>query len=266
MSQHRIILFVGKRNTGKSVLMNDIMYHLSKKVDFGIAMTPTEETAQAFRAHMPDQCIYSGFDSAKVDAMLRIQRELCKQHKARSLFIALDDCMYDKKVLKGLSMRDLFMNGRHLHITLLNAMQYVMDMGPDLRTQVDYVFALRENIIANKHKLWKFFFGMFETYAEFNRVMEKCTENYSCLVLDNTSRSNDISDCVFWYRADIDIPDFKMGSDVYWRMATRSQPTEEERCQAEIERLNDEAEEKRVEEKHKITLVTKKDEISRPAE
>ena len=72
-------------------------------------------------------------------------------------------------------MRDLFMNGRHLSITFCNAMQYVMDMGPDLRTQVDYLFALRENIHSNKQKLWKYFFGMFNKYDEFNRVMEKCT-------------------------------------------------------------------------------------------
>ena len=39
---------------------------------------------------------------------------------------------------------------RHYKITFLNAVQYVMDLGPDLRTQVDYVFALSENIISNK--------------------------------------------------------------------------------------------------------------------
>ena len=162
LKPHRIIIVVGKRGTGKSVLQRDLMYHLAGKLDFGLAMTPTEETADTFREHMPDSWIYNNFSSAKLDTMLNMQRDLVKTKKARSLFILLDDCMYDKKILKGLGIRDLFMNGRHLNITLCNAVQYVMDMGPDLRTQVDYVFALRENIISNKNKLWKYFFGMFE--------------------------------------------------------------------------------------------------------
>ena len=53
-----------------------------------------------------------------------------------------------------------------LRLYFVVAMQYVMDMTPDLRTQVDYVFALRESIISNKHKLWKYFFGMFEKFEE----------------------------------------------------------------------------------------------------
>ena len=44
----------------------------------------------------------------------------------------------------------LLSHTRHYKITFLNAVQYVMDLGPDLRTQVDYVFALSENIISNK--------------------------------------------------------------------------------------------------------------------
>ena len=61
MKRHRIILFVGKRGTGKSILLNDIMHCIHDKVDFGLAMTPTEETAETFREHMPEQWIYSNF-------------------------------------------------------------------------------------------------------------------------------------------------------------------------------------------------------------
>ena len=107
-----------------------------------------------------------------------------------------------------------------------------MDMGPDLRTQVDYLFALRENIHSNKQKLWKYFFGMFNKYEEFNRVMDKCTENYSALVLDNTcAKSNQVTDCIFWYKADPTLPGFKMGKQLYWNVSRRCQrtgPPEEE--------------------------------------
>ena len=99
-------------------MQRDLLYHLREKVDFGVAMTPTEESQSMFAEHMPESWIYNGFYSAKLDQMLNLQRELCKEKKQKSLFLLMDDCMYDKKVLKGLGMRDLFMNGRHLSMTL----------------------------------------------------------------------------------------------------------------------------------------------------
>lgn len=238
---------------GNSVLQRDLLYHLSQKLDFGLAMTPTEESADTFRCHMPDSWIYNGFSTSKLDSMLNMQREMVKQKKARSLFIVLDDCMYDKKILKGLGIRDLFMNGRHLNITLCNAVQYVMDMGPDLRTQVDYVFALRENIISNKNKLWKYFFGMFEKYDDFARVMDKCTENHSCIVMDNTTGSCNVEECIFWYKATIDLPDFKIGKPIYWKLSNDYMKTEEDKLREEKQDMEEKQE--RAEPKKRISAV-----------
>jgi hypothetical protein len=238
LKPHRIIILVGKRGTGKSVLQRDLLYHLSDRLDFGLAMTPTEESSETFREHMPDSWIYSSFSATKLDAMLNMQREMVKTKKQRSLFIIMDDCMYDKKILKGVGIRDLFMNGRHLSITLCNAVQYVMDMGPDLRTQVDYVFALRENIIANKSKLWKYFFGMFEKYDDFARVMDKCTADHGCIVMDNTTGSCNVDECIFWYKASLDLPSFKIGKEVYWRLSETYNKTEEEIRHEEQETLS----------------------------
>lgn len=228
LKPHRIILFVGRRGSGKSTVQRDIMMHISSKVDFGLAMTPTEETMGMFRKHMPDNWIYPGFNAAKLDSMLSLQRELGKQGKMRNLFILMDDCMYDKKVMKGTGIRDLFMNGRHVKVTFMNAMQYIMDMGPDLRTQVDYVFAMKENIIANKSKLHKYFFGMFDKFDDFSRVMDRCTENFGCIVLDNTAPTGRLEDSVFWYKATLDLPPFKMGKPLYWKLAAQLQKSEEE--------------------------------------
>ena len=82
----------------------------------------------------------------------------------------------------------IFMNGRHWKILFMITMQYCMDLPPALRANIDYVFILRENIIQNREKLWKNFFGIFPTFDSFSEVMNACTENYECLVLDNTSK------------------------------------------------------------------------------
>ena len=95
-------------------------------------------------------------------------------------------------------------------------MQYCMDLTPDLRANIDYIFVLRENILQNREKIYKNFFGIFPTFDMFNQVMNSCTENFECLVLDNTSRSNKIEDCVFWYKAKLH-DNFRIGSPALWQ-------------------------------------------------
>jgi hypothetical protein len=56
---------------------------------------------------------------------------------------------------------------------------------------------------------------MFPTFEVFSQVMDQCTENFECLVIDNTSNSNKLEDCVFWYKGDIH-ENFKLGSNQFW--------------------------------------------------
>ena len=264
MKKHRTILMIGKRGTGKSTLLKDIMFHLHKNVDFGIAMTPTEESCEMFRCHMPEAWIYNSFNAGKLDQMLQMQRQLGKKNKQRDLYVVMDDCAYDKKVLKGVGIRDLFMNGRHLHVTLMYAMQYIMDMGPDLRSQCDYIFALRESIISNKQRLWRYFFGMFDKYEDFSRVLDRCTENHCCLVLDNTAKTSRLEDTIFWYRADLNHPNFPMGKPVFINMARKAAKTEGEIEHEEEQRLLLLRQAEREKKKSaRITTIERKDEKGR---
>lgn len=221
MKNDRILILVGRRGSGKSKLMADTLYNMRDAFDFGIAFSPTEESARFFRRHMPEACFYSDYDESRLASLLEAQTKDARKHGEcrRKCFCVMDDCMFDKRVLKSLAMRDLFMNGRHKKTFFLNAMQYVMDMSPDLRSQCDYVMALKENILSNKQRLYRYFFGMFDTYEEFARVFDACTQNYEALVLDNTSPSTDFRDNVFWYKAQVDLPEFKLCRPMIWKLA-----------------------------------------------
>jgi hypothetical protein len=219
MRRDSIVLLVGKRGTGKSCLMKDICYHMRDKVDFGVAMSPTEECTESMSQFLPSSWVYSDYNEKVVDTLLRTQRSQWKTGRGYNCFVLLDDCMYDKKILKSKTMRQLFMNGRHRRIFYILAMQYVLDMPPDLRSQVDYVFALRDTIISSREKLWKQFFGFFQTYSSFSTAMDSCTENYECLVYDGkAAKTNNIEDCIFWYKSEVNIDTFKMGSPVFWKL------------------------------------------------
>ena len=211
-------VFIGKRGTGKSTLAIDILYHC-RKIPLGIVMSATEEGNEFYQKYVPDSLVYGDYDATTIENVIATQKKKIKSKngKDNDIFILLDDCMYDKGIMtKDKSIRGIFMNGRHWKIMFILTMQYCMDLPPALRGNIDYVFVLRENIIQTQKKLYDKFFGIFPTFKEFQQVMNKCTEGHDCLVLDNTSLSNKIEDCVFWYRAKPNRK-FHIGSKELWK-------------------------------------------------
>lgn len=213
-------VFIGKRGTGKSTLISDIMYY-HRTIPYGVIMSGTEDGNGFYGKYFPDLFIHSEFKSEALEKLIKQQKKVVKEEKEKHrghVFLLIDDLMYDKKMIRDKNMRQIFMNGRHWRILFFLSMQYCMDLPPDLRANIDFVFLLRENIVANQMKLWKNFFGIFPTFQSFQETFVACTENFECLVLDNTSKSNKIEDCVFWYKA---VPDrkYKIGSKKLWEFA-----------------------------------------------
>lgn len=227
VKEHRIIFLIGKRHTGKTVLMRDVLSQMPRP-DFVMGMTPTDDTVNTFKEFMPESCIFTSFSQEKLERMLSLQRELIRRGKKRSCLLIMDDCLYQKGVLKSTAMRDLFFNGRHLNCGLICACQYLMDISPELRTNIDYLCTMRENTISNRQKLHKFFFGQYARFDDFDKVMTACTQNYSALIMDATIASTSSSDTVFWYRARTQIPPFRIGSPALWNLSQKHCRSEEE--------------------------------------
>ena len=210
---------IGKRGNGKSTIVKDIMYNLRDKFHFGIHISPTEDSNGQMQGVMPRACIYTSFDDSIVTRSLNFQKKVSRGGgQQRNIFISTDDCMFDPKTLKGKGVREGFMNGRHRNIFLINAVQYMMDIPSGLRGQIDYVFATRDNIISQRDKLWRYFFGMFADFRDFSAVMDQCTEGFNCIVIDNTIRTNNPEECIFWYNANPDLPSFRLCDSVYWNL------------------------------------------------
>jgi hypothetical protein len=149
--------------------------------------------------------------------MIDRQRRRAKEGTIEPTVLILDDCMYEgRKMLKNTALRQLFYNGRHLKITLLLTSQYLLDLPPEIRCNVDLLFVLKDNVIGSRLKLYNHFFGMFPTFSSFSSTMDATTNNFEALCLDNRSRSNDVSECAFYYKAK-ERGDFKMCRSDTWR-------------------------------------------------
>ncbi len=218
--KHRIWLIIGPRGSGKSVLLNDILYHTRKQYDFGVAFTATTSTVETFKQFLPHHLIYEkGYDYDIGDQFLSVCKKLTAAGKQRATLVCLDDCMFDNKVMKSDAMTEIHLNGRHSGITLMNTTQYVMGtVPPAVRTNVDYVLVLQDSVLANRKRLFEYFFGNFPTFKEFDRVMTQVTENHGCLVLDKTQTSAKVCDTIFYYKATPKLPSFRIGKRIFFGM------------------------------------------------
>ena len=130
-----VIVLIGRRDTGKSFLVQDLMFH-HQDIPIGTVISGTEAGNGFFAAHVPKLFIHDAYNTAIIENILKRQKAVLKQvkkemdtYKKSSIdprtFVVLDDCLYDNKWTKDVMMRLLFMNGRHWKIMLVITMQYL---------------------------------------------------------------------------------------------------------------------------------------------
>ena len=221
-----MIVLIGKRDTGKSFLVRDILANCREAFPIGTVISGSEVASPFFQDLVPSKLIHDKYNPQIV--MNSIKRQMAvKQARNNEMrngghsntdpraFLILDDCLYDKTWMNEESTRYVFMNGRHIDLATLITMQYPLGVPPNLRTNIDFVFILRENVLGNRKRIYDNYAGMFPTFQMFCQFMDQCTENYECLVVCNGIQSNRLEDQVFWYKAS-EHPPFKMCDQSLW--------------------------------------------------
>ena len=233
-----VIVLIGRRDTGKSFLVRDLLYY-HQDIPVGTVISGTEAGNGFYGRLVPKLFIHDEYNSAIIENILKRQKVVLKEVKKYRetykkpsdidprAFVIMDDCLYDNTWSRDKMMRLLFMNGRHWKIMLVITMQYPLGIPPNLRTNIDYVFILREPYIANRKRIFDNYAGMFPNFEAFAQVMDQCTENYECLVVDNNSKSNKLEDQIFWYKAESH-NDFKLGNKEYWKLSKNINSDDEE--------------------------------------
>jgi hypothetical protein len=225
MSKKFNAVVIGKRNTGKSVLISELLYYISKqKVPRACVFSATEESNRFFCNHIPDSFIFDDKDvDARLTALINQQQELQMKKQLGEIpadtdlriVIVLDDIGYNKQALSSEIIRAIFMNGRHYDIILIVALQHIMQLGVALRSNCDYIICLKEGNKDVKKNLYKNFFGAFEKLSHFETAFDACTKDYGCMIMDNTTGKTDVDGSTCWYKATPGRK-FRVGSKAFW--------------------------------------------------
>ncbi len=152
------IVFMGKRNSGKSSGMKVVAKRLNKyKV---CVWSGNKKTQNGWAKCLGSRATVYGADKHGVErlkAMIDYNQSKADEYemvrheplpsKYHLLFI-FDDVTGSRAFRRAEFMEDLFSNGRHYYIAIIIATQYVKHLPPSVRGNADYVFLYHLNKLA----------------------------------------------------------------------------------------------------------------------
>jgi len=191
-------------------------------------MTPSLSSYQKFQSCIPRHFIKEPVTTdleSFVDLMRHDHRHrLNAQLDEREYFFIADDCGFDKQFMNSKVLRQMMMNGRNFNLFRLLVIQYLMAIGPDLRSNIDLIFLFWDNNVNNQKKMHANWFS-FIPFPKWQKMYATVTRNYGTMVLDvrRCAVSHDYRDCVFFYRAEMyDLVPFQMCHPSFFQISDKT--------------------------------------------
>lgn len=212
------IAVIGKPGSGKSFLIRDLMYAKKHIIPVAMGLSGTEDSNGFLSEMLPSSFVHENLDLSALSSFVQRQK-IAKYYLADTnpwALVIVDDCMENPNQMRRPLIQSIFKNGRHWKLMLLLGLQYAMDILPAVRICIDGTFIFREPNHKFRKTIWENYASIIPDFKLFCQIMDEITDDHTALYVDNTSKSNKLEDCVFWFRARTIPEDFTFGCDDYW--------------------------------------------------
>ena len=202
------IAIIGRRSTGKTTLVCDILRHSGIKYTVVI----TEQGKEQYEKL--GDIVFDTYRDNIVENFLMKQRNILNQYKA---YHDMDPMSMDPRSTIVFDTYDginetgrnklthrLFMNAPCERIMLITSIHHPSTLSQYETANCDYFFIFKEAYLPNRKILYERFGSMFPTFDAFCSVFDQiCGEDYTCMVISLRAKSGKFQDMVFWYKAEI---------------------------------------------------------------
>ena len=187
-----------KRNTGKSVLLNQFVVRMVEtgKVDVAIVFSNTTGLNDDY----PDigKHLKQPYSEEALQRLINHQKNTPK-HKRKNVLVVFDDVLGDKKADRSSLILYCYAIGRHINLNPILASQVSNRvLTPTVKANSDYILLSRLN---RQHiiNIWEAITNMEK--GEFIAFIEDVNKDYKFCVVDMTSQSNNPEDFLMLVKA-----------------------------------------------------------------
>tara|TARA_B100000795_G_scaffold261632_1_gene238601 strand:- start:1279 stop:2145 length:867 start_codon:yes stop_codon:yes gene_type:complete len=220
------IVAVGKRRTGKTWVLRNIMWEKRDVFEAGIVFSQTDELNHFWRQYIPAKYIFKKYDPAVLDQVFQRQKDILnsttltdqEKEKVAPFFILLDDVISDDRLKWDSNLMELFVSGRHYKLFVLITTQYAKSITPTLRGNTDYCIVMKTIQKRQLESLYEDYAGFLTKDAWGQMVNEQTRDNHVMIVNTAQDDDRDPIDTLAWWKA-VDPGPFVMGSEAYWDSA-----------------------------------------------
>jgi hypothetical protein len=199
--QHPSIVMIGKRGSGKSYMVADIVKKIYTDKTKLTIFSPTDKMCVFYGNHFLNADINYELNREKIADILEEQKDNIQNKNGINQIVVLDDCLSSKgEWKKDPFLVELLFNGRHYHITYILTMQFPLDILPELRNNFDYIFLLEDDTFSNQNRIYKQYAGIFPNFEEFQQIYIQLTANYGSMVIVNKVSSSNFLEKVRYYK------------------------------------------------------------------
>lgn len=203
------MLIIGKRNIGKSHAIIHIASSLKSQdvIDNCVVICPTDKFQNLYKTKLNIHNVCHECDDDILKSIIENQENKIieatnKNTKKPRLLLILDDCGY-LEAKKSVYFRNLILNGRHLQIYIIMAIQFPSHITKEIQTNFDFIFLGPDDTISNQKRYYEHYAGMFPTFLSFKETFDNICKNYTFLTIENNSNHIPLENKIKYFKADI---------------------------------------------------------------
>lgn len=211
------IVIIGKPSSGKSVLIKHICYVKKHQFPASCVANGNEDANDFYKTSFPNATLHTELTDELMEGV-RQRQLVAKKHLVNPWMIFIkDDVVDNASHFKRPSIVTFYKRARHWSLLSILGLQYAFEIPTAVRVCIDYTFIFREANLNIRRILYENFASIIPTFKLFCKIMDEVTGDYTALVIDNRTTSNNPEDCVFWYKAtELEDKEFKFCCDDAW--------------------------------------------------
>jgi GTPase SAR1 family protein len=203
---NKMILLVGKRNSGKSVLAKYLI-EKSKPFDRVIVFCPTETINTWYGRFLDPRFIFEEYNELYLEALFKkLEKENANKSKEqmKSVLLILDDCVGDVSLRNSKVLKKIYVRSRHINLSLMVISQSLMELNPLQRANCDYICVSVLNHSSVESLADQYSSGRNFTKKDFIKMYYDTVVNFNWLCINNNcTKTNDVNEVYFSVKAEL---------------------------------------------------------------